>query len=168
MNQSSELISKMKKDFYPELDRFRRELRAYIESKGIDDGALAGQAGIAANTLSLFLSGKTQVPKMDFLLRLIHFTEFRPWFMQSKAKNGAAPITEDGLSSEVTDAIQTAAQMVENFIDAIPEKKRRKDAQKKSAFIAVLADLQVTGQQEKIPTLLAEILVAFRTEAPAP
>lgn len=158
----------MKKDYFPELDRFRRELRAYIEAKGLDDGALAEQAGIAANTLSLFLSGKTQVPKMDFLLRLIHFTEFRPWFMKSAAHRASAPVVEDGLSSEVTDAIQTAAQMVENFIDAIPEKKRKKDAQKKAAFIAILADLQVAGQQEKIPALLADILVAFRVEVSAP
>lgn len=157
----------MKKNFFPELDRFRRELRAYIEHKGLDDGALAAQAGIAANTLSLFLTGKTQVPKMDFLLRLIHFTDFRPWFMERKPNSGAATMKEEdgSLSAEVTDAIQTAAQMVESFVDAIPEKKRKKDPQKKAAFIAILTDLQVTGQQEKIPNLMADILTAFRLEA---
>lgn len=160
----------MKNNFYPEIDRFRRELRAFIEKKGIDDGVLAKQSGIAANTLSLFLSGKTQVPKLDFFLRLIHFTEFRPWFMRPgpNQDRNASDLVQEGLSEDATDAIQIASMMVENFLETIPEKKRRKDNQKKSAFIAVLADLRVMGQQEKIPGVLTEILHHFQIESPNP
>jgi hypothetical protein len=158
---------KNEKNFYPELDRIRRELRAHIESLGVDDAVFAGKAHIAANTLSLFLSGKTQVPKMDFFLRLIHFTDFRPWFMGAPGKT-PAKLSAEGLPKDVTDAIQTASQMVDNFIESIPEAKRRKDPQKKAAFVAILANLQVAGQQEKIPGLLTEVLAAFRAETTAP
>jgi hypothetical protein len=161
MNKSTEKISEVKKDLFPEIDRFRRELRGYIDEKGLDDGEIARETGIAANTLSLFLTGKTQVPKMDFFLRLIHFTDFRPWFMSSR-KKAAAPAEGEGLPEEVTDAIQKAAQMVDDFIEAIPEKKRKRDSRKKAAFIAILADLQASGQQEKIPGLLSEVLAHFR------
>ena len=156
----------MKKNFYPELDRMRRELRTHIEALGVDDAVFAARANIAANTLSLFLSGKTQVPKMDFLLRLIHFTDFRPWFMAGPGKP-SAKLSDQGLPKDVTDAIQIASQMVDNFIETIPEGKRRKDPQKKSAFVAILADLQIAGQQEKIPELMSDVIAAFRVESPS-
>lgn len=82
MNQSSEKFDKTKKDFDADLDRLAGELRAYIDANFKNDKEFAELSGIATNTLSPFLSRKVKTPGLDFFLKLIQNTAFRPWFME--------------------------------------------------------------------------------------
>lgn len=67
----------------------------------------------------------------------------------------------EGLPKEVTEAIQKAVQMTEDFISVIPLEKRMEDPVKKGAFIAVVAELLVAGRQEEIPDMMKSVIRAF-------
>jgi hypothetical protein len=153
----------MKKDLLPEIDRFRKELKAHIAKKGLDDGEYAHQAQVKANTLSLFLTGVTKVPRMDFFLALIQNTDFRPSLLSNARapKGDSAAEYKEGMPREIRDAVQKAVQMVEDFIAVVPKDKRLEDRAKKGLFVMLLADHLVAGRQDEIPGLMERILKDF-------
>jgi transcriptional regulator with XRE-family HTH domain len=150
----------MKKDFGPDLDRLRRELRAYIQKTGKDDRELAEEVGIKANTLSSFLTGTTKIPRLDFILALIQNTDFKPSALGLTPRKAGEQYIQ-GLPREVRDAVQKAVQMVEDFISVIPAGKRVEDKAKKGLYVMLVADLLVAGRQEEIPDTMKGLIQDF-------
>ena len=66
---------------------------------------------------------------------------------------------QDGLPKEITDAIQIAVQMVEDYVQAMPEAMRKLvSPQLKGAWVAVAANGLASGKQELIPKLMTDML----------